>query len=468
MIACSLSLAFALAAPTAVTVRPAPTDALLANPHMGWETFHRPADQDRTLPAWIPSTVYYLRWGWREVEPQPDTLNTALIDATLAAAHHAGQHLAFRVMCCSSEPGAPYQPAWLTQVGGKVRVTRYGGPDLEVPDLDDPVTLDRQISLIRRLGARYDGHPDLDHVDMGSVGWWGEWHMSGGGPVKMPTPETCRRIVDAYLGAFHQTPLLMLIGGGAQLSYACSQGAGWRADCLGDLGGFSKTWCHMCQGYPTYFRAAHLDEAWKHAPIAYETCWEMRKWVAEKWSLRYIFNYALDTHASYLNNKSAPLPDTPEVRPELERFLRRLGYRLSLLQLTHPATVAAGATVTFTSEWQNTGSAPCYRPYAVAWRLKAGDKTAVLTTKTAVKDWLPGEVPLFTKEFLDAPPDLPDGPVNTVTDTLTLPRDLAAGDYQLATAIVDPASGAPVLRLANEGRGADGWYAVSRVTVTGG
>ncbi len=41
----------------------------------------------------------------------------------------------------------------------------------------------------------------------------------------------------------------------------------------------------------------------------------MRKWVNEGWSVRYIFNYALALHASYLNNKSAPLPDGPRFAP---------------------------------------------------------------------------------------------------------------------------------------------------------
>lgn len=34
------------------------------------------------------------------------------------------------------------------------------------------------------------------------------------------------------------------------LKHAVESGAGWRADCLGDMGGFSKTWCHMRMAYP--------------------------------------------------------------------------------------------------------------------------------------------------------------------------------------------------------------------------
>ena len=40
------------------------------------------------------------------------------------------------------------------------------------------------------------------------------------------------------------------IGGDEMLKHAVQNGAGWRADCLGDMGGFSKNWCHMRMGYP--------------------------------------------------------------------------------------------------------------------------------------------------------------------------------------------------------------------------
>jgi len=43
-----------------------------------------------------------------------------------------------------------------------------------VPDLDDPLVLDRHLRLIGELGDRYDGHADLALVDIGSVGLWGE------------------------------------------------------------------------------------------------------------------------------------------------------------------------------------------------------------------------------------------------------------------------------------------------------
>ncbi len=448
-------------------VTPKPTDEILANPHMGWETFHRTATEDRNLPEWIPSTVHYARWGWGELEPEPGKIDFAFLDDILAKTHQAGQTLAFRVMCCSTTPGRPYHPSWLSAIGGRVVETRYDrGPVLEVPDLDDPVVLKAHLDFIARLGARYDGHPDLTHVDLGSVGWWGEWHMSRSSNLPMPKLETQKKIVDAYLGAFKKTPLVMLIGGGPMLHHAVAHGTGWRADCLGDMGGFSRRWCHMRNAYPIMLPKAGATDAWKHAPVAWETCWDIRKWVAEGWSLRFIFNYALALHGSYINNKSAPLPKDPQVLREVERFLRRLGYRLVLHQLRHQRQVRPGQELTLQIQWQNTGSAPCYKPYRLAYRLEhGGTVVAEQVSQIAVNGWMPGSVELFDEEFLAGPPDLPPGEPIRVTDRVTIPPGTPAGHYTLAIAVVDPASGKPVVQLGIEGRRQDGWYPLSRVTV---
>jgi hypothetical protein len=37
-----------------VVVQPQETDEILANPGMGWETFHRTSKHDKNLPSWIP------------------------------------------------------------------------------------------------------------------------------------------------------------------------------------------------------------------------------------------------------------------------------------------------------------------------------------------------------------------------------------------------------------------------------
>jgi hypothetical protein len=450
-----------------VVVTPEVTDVILANPGMGWETFHKTGGEDENLPAWIPSTVCYTRYGWADLEPKPGQIDIAMLDKVLEECRRSGQKLALRVMCNSPDQGKPYHPSWLTQAGARLLRCDYEGRGpYTVPDPDDPVVLARHIDFIKRFGRLYDGHRDLEHVDLGSVGWWGEWHMSGSKACKMPGMENRLKIVDAYLSAFKKTPLLMLLGDPGCLKYAAGHGAGWRADCLGDLGGFSNSWSHMREGYPTWIKEAGAVNVWKNAPVAWETCWDMRKWVAEGWPLRYIFNYALALHASYINNKSAPLPPGESVRAEVERFLRRLGYRLVLTELRHPARASAGGTLSLAMQWQNMGSAPCYRPYRLAYRLsneKGYEK--IFAGKITVNRWLPGSIEVFTNNFFEMPKDLPPGRIATASDTIALPDDMPTGLYVLSLAVVGEDTSDPVVRLGIKGRDKDGWYPLSKIQV---
>ena len=134
-----------------VVVTPEETDEILANPAVGWETFHRTSRQDRNLPSWIPSTIHYARWGWSELEPQPGKINTAFLDKTLRETHDAGQKLAFRVMCCSTTRGAPYHPAWLKQIGGRELHGRVGSSSFRSPIWTIP--------------------PSRTHISTSSCGW---------------------------------------------------------------------------------------------------------------------------------------------------------------------------------------------------------------------------------------------------------------------------------------------------------
>jgi hypothetical protein len=449
-----------------IVVTPQETAELLRNPGMGWETFHRASKDDPNLPPWLPSTVLYARWGWNELETQPGELNTAFLDKTLRDAHDSGQKLAFRVMCCSTNLGHPYFPAWLQDVGGKILVSDHRGVEpLLIPDLDDPIVLSRHLDFIRRLGARYDGNPDIDHVDLGSIGWWGEWHMTSSKTGKMPTMENRMKVVNAYLAAFKKTPLIIPLNAAECASYATNHGAGWRVDSMGDLGSFSLKWNHMRNMYPAWMAATKVQDVWQTAPIAFEPSNGVDEFVTKNWPLRWIFNYALACHGSYYNGKSRKLPDDAHFRSELERFLQRLGYRLVLKELKHPAEASAGSKLAVSMQWQNIGSAPCYQPYRVAYRLSRAGYQAIRVSPIAVNHWLPGSIEMFTPDFFNEPKDLPPGEVYEVADSIDLPGDIPPGEYVLSVGIVGVTTEQPIVRLGITGRSDAGWYPLSKLQI---
>ena len=65
-------------------------------------------------------------------------------------------------------------PKWLLEKG--VDSVAVGGDIF--PDHNNPVFLDYHERLLRAFGERYAGRPEIDHVDIGSVGCWGEWNTA--------------------------------------------------------------------------------------------------------------------------------------------------------------------------------------------------------------------------------------------------------------------------------------------------
>jgi len=427
-----------------VKVVPEETDELLANPGMGWQTFHHFADEDKNLEG-LPSSSAYFRFYWSNIEPAEGQIDYAMFDDLLAQARKAGQKLAFRVMCAGTNRDYMHVPQWLKDKGCKgFEYQRENGPKHWVPDMDDPIFKEAHFRLIRELGNRYDGHPDVDLLDMGTVGLWGEWHMSGTG-VEVPSLEMRLAIIDAYCEAFPKTPKVMLIGDLDGMKYATAKGCGWRADCMGDVGGFSRTWSHMKNMYPQQVERANAGEVWKTAPVAFESCWDMNKWKEEGWDIRYIFDYALNYHVSYHNNKSAHIPEG--TRDEVERFLRKMGYRLVLKEMEHVKAINSGDSLPISMIWENVGVAPSYRDYTLALRFTHMDSRAafVLPSEASIKGWLPGEI--------------------KISESFDLPDNIKPGHYELAIGVVEPGTKNPAVRLAIAGRDEDGWYPLSAIEV---
>ncbi len=135
-----------------------------------------------------------------------------------------------------------------------IRVAPYGtGEDTDVPDWyrkmvdpnhewkspitkwavdpEDPRYAEYFGKMVRALGARYDGHPHVEGIDLAIVGAWGE-----GAGSKLLSKNTMQLLVEAYTESFTKTPLIILLMDEKVNKYASSLAdMGWRVDCIGDL-----------------------------------------------------------------------------------------------------------------------------------------------------------------------------------------------------------------------------------------
>ena len=171
-----------------VIVRPVEINEVLVNRGMGIETFQRyngdalnpeikwseegpvqllksPAER----PDFPDSTVAYCRWHWETLEPAQGNTRWDIVDLALAEARRHGQRLAIRLM--PYDPEHPL-PEWYRKSGAR-RANSDSSKDGKIwqPDFSDPLYFKYWGAFVEEAGKRYDAHPDLDSVDISTVGY---------------------------------------------------------------------------------------------------------------------------------------------------------------------------------------------------------------------------------------------------------------------------------------------------------
>lgn len=441
-----------------VVVRPMEISDVLVNPGMGITTFQRFNGQEpnpplkwseigpvakispaTTAPDFPEGSVSYCRWYWNVLEPDLGKFNWAIIDLAISEARAHGQKLAIRLMPYSNQDPLP---EWFRKSGAK-RANKDSDKDGKIwqPDFSDPLYFKYWSELVAEAGARYDGTPYLDSVDISSVGYWGE----GWSPY-MPAFSSQKALIDIWLDAFKHTPLLVNFDEPEALAYGTQHGAGWRLDCWGDMRVSSTDPyfpAEMLEIYPQQIVRTGIQDVWQKSPVSLETCYTVPGWKERGYDVDYILAQALRWHVSTVNIKSSPIPS--EWKGKFEEFQKKIGYRFILRRLEYSKFVKPGAMMPVHMWWLNDGIAPVYAQYDLALELRSGTKAVRIPIPVDIRRWLPGDA-VF------------DGSVY-------VPENLAEGNYEVRIALLDPRTGVPAIRLANEGRQSDGWYAMGALTV---
>jgi len=460
---------------TVQRVRPNESKAWLPNPHRGTTTFQR-FQGEPTYPSWMTSdthgpvtfptgkirdnvkfiprtTLTYCRWPWSWLEPQKGEFRWDIIDNTLKAARTMGQTAQLRfqpytqAVDYAKEPPTSKRhplyktvnvPAWYWDTGAKWE--DQGVYSANEPDSNDPRYLQHFGDFIRAFAARYDGHPDLECIDMAYAGYWGE---SGGNS----TPETAHKLTDIYLDSFKKTTLLSMLGTPG-CTHASAEGPkrglkiGWRADCFGDLRNGNSpdvpsrlSWNHTYDLYPKEITLCGVKEAWQTAPVTMETCGNVGTWALDEYDFDKIISEGYRYHMSVFMPKNVFFPE--RVMDKLVEFDKYIGYRFALRQMLLPLEAKPGAKFKAELFVDNLGCAPIYRPYKLALRFSQGKQSRVVRFNEDIRTWMPGH--------------------HWFQEELAFPADLGAGEVKVALGIVDETD-APRVWFAIDGKLDAGWH----------
>jgi hypothetical protein len=189
-----------------------------------------------------------------------------------------------------------------------------------------------------------------------------------------------------------------------------------------------------------------VGEAWKRGPVQLEVCGYIHEWYGRGIDLDRIFEKGLEWHLSGLNAKSKPVPAV--WRPRFDEFLKKIGYRFVLREMSHASERQAGEPLIFRSRWENIGVAPIYHAWPLAYRLRsrADHVVAQWTSHADLKQWLPG-------------------PSLQIVDELIVPKTIRSGTYFIDVAILSEDGRSPHVDQAIEGKRTDRWYSLSNVKI---
>ncbi|WP_459557446.1 DUF4832 domain-containing protein [Lacunimicrobium album] len=413
-----------------LVVKPAPAPGPIDNPLKGWCPYVNAGEIRQ------PYSMVYLYVPWSELEPTSGEYRFDEWEKSWNVDEAQGKHIIFRVYI--DYPSLPSGlPDWLRKEG--VKETPYkdhgGGRS---PDYNDPKMLDAMERLIEALGKRYNHHPRIAFIQLGLLGFWGEWHTWPREEM-YATAETERRIIDAYHTAFPDKSLMVRYA----RDHAGQQAwIGFHDDMFPEDTDNGEDW-----GFLSGLRSTGRVNNWKTSVVGGEMVpGKARQWLGKDYDTT--LTMLERAHFTWIGPYCPALERSgnDQFLERSQALVRKMGYEFQLTELRHPSSSTANDSIEISLKGQNTGVAPFYYPWSVEFALLDETGKVVTTHKTNwdVRNWQPGEF----------------------NESATLTFNVKPGTYQLAFGIRDPWPNRPAIKFANQLTVIEGWSILSNIEIT--
>ena len=431
------------------TLRFSPLSGPIVNPLMGWAPWATLTETRQ------PHTLVYADLTWRDFEPQPGVYDFEAFEKKqqFARWRMEDQRVVFRFLI--DTPGNEKHldiPDWLydeTQGRGDFYDTSIGKGFS--PDYADPRLIKRHREVLHALGQRYGQDDFFAYIELGSLGHWGEWHVSyDHGIRRLPSAAVRDQYVKAYRDAFPNTLLLMR----RPFAIASQLNLGLYNDMTGSPA-HTEEWLDWIANGGAYdqtgepYALVPMPKAWRTAPVGGEQASSLLSENLYGPWLHSTLRLVEQSHMTFIGpNCPYAIEPNSKLGSGINQVLERVGYRIYIQQAQMPRRLFLERQMRLTLIFANDGAAPMYYNWPVQLVLfdKDGAERKTYQPKMDLRRILPGTP-------------------YRVTFVLPLGR-LEKGIYTLGFAILDPHTGQPAVRLAMPNPRGDliqeiGWFKVS-------
>jgi hypothetical protein len=325
------------------------------------------------------------------VDKDPAVFNFSIIEKKLDLIANRGHQMVFRLYFDYPNVKSGI-PQYLIDAGITThKYIDYGGG--YSPNYDDPRMLDLMIRLITALGEKYDGDPRIGFIQVGLLGFWGEWHTY---PHEGWFANTTTQIavLDRFDRSFNKTHLVVRYADEITTQY----NVGFHDDSFGHSTLGEEEWFFYNQ-----IVSANATDRWKSNVIGGEVRPEIQDKIFQRKPLKgQEFDQCVKTtHASWMLNYKIFNPrEFGMNEADIQRARigsQQLGYTFgvcyaktqTILNSLNTSEVCINISVII----KNYGHAPFYYSWPIEYGLFDSEGALIynLTTKSDLQGLLPGE-----------------------------------------------------------------------------
>lgn len=358
---------------------------------------------------------------WKTFEPENNFFDKNAVESILSRPGTSGRHLILRFYAqwAGDEPDTDdlAAPNWLfTEQNVPFLIGRHAriGNPRSLIDFNDPNYIREARELIQAVAVAYDNDPRIYAIQIGILGYWGEWHthaFSLDGARYEFTPESTLGIVDAFATSFANKHLMGRYP--------------WREP-LKSAGriGFHNDFFKAYNGHSNEFDVAiHAGAKWMDGPIG----GEVPPLSGELEPLALYEDPAVATSMIELGHYSTMQPGKyrrVEGQPDHDQYMRLhrlMGYNFQIDEAIFPSEIVPGGSFPVVVKGINIGVAPFYYDWDVEFALLNESNVPVATAvvPTRLSEILPEDQFQFESR-------------------LNLAGDVQEGVYRIAVRISQP------------------------------